>query len=159
MSEQEIVFDDFLESASNSFGTAQKGMGLPDGLQAAMMISEAELTIKTGMRMDKGRLALEPVSSASSVKGGVQPDALSTVTIRYVAARSEDSAASVAPRKTRDEVLSEVSARKDLEHLQGILGNLHMKADYVTGLDVWTVKVTDDRSRVVRVLNIEDKKK
>ncbi|ACF47223.1 conserved hypothetical protein [Prosthecochloris aestuarii DSM 271] len=158
MSEQEIVFDDFIDAASNSFGAAQKGIGLPEGMQSAMMISEAELTIKTSMRMNKGRLALEPVSSASSVKGGVQPDALSTVTIRYVAARSEG-AVSNTPQKTRDEVLREVSSRKDLTRLQDILGTLDMNADYVKELDLWTVKVTDDRSRVVRVLNIEDKKK
>jgi len=106
--------------------------------------------------MIKGRLALEPVSSASSVIGGVQPDALSTLTIRYVAARSEGTELN-APRKSREDILREVSGREDLTRLRGILGTLDMNADYVKELDLWTVKVTDDRSRVVRVLNIEDK--
>jgi len=156
MSEQEIVVEDFIDAVSNSFGTAQKGIGLVEGMQSAMMISEAEVTIKTGMRMNKGRLALEPVSSASSVIGGVQPDALSTLTIRYVAARGEGTELNT-PRKSREDILREVSSREDLTRLQGILGKLDMNADYAKELDLWTVKVTDDRSRVVRVLTIEDK--
>ncbi|KAA6232545.1 hypothetical protein FP507_05205 [Chlorobium phaeovibrioides] len=153
MSEQEIVVEDFIGAVSNSFGTAQKGIGLVEGMQSAMMISEAEVTIKTGMRMNnKGQLALEPVSSASSV----QPDALSTLTIRYVAARGEGTDLNT-PRTSREDILREVSSREDLTRLQGILGKLDMNADYAKELDLWTVKVTDDRSRVVRVLTIEDK--
>jgi hypothetical protein len=70
-------------------GEAHGDVGLPEGIKASMMLSEAELQVKAGMKLDKGLLSIEPVSVAELSKSSIKPEALSTVTIRYVAARQE----------------------------------------------------------------------
>ncbi len=52
MSAEEINFNAFLEAAGKSFGDAQKEIGVPEGMKAGMLIADAELAVKVGMRYE-----------------------------------------------------------------------------------------------------------
>ena len=157
MTQREIRLDDLLEAAAQSFGTAQQEVGLPQGLKSAMLISTAELAIKAGMRFAGGKMMIEPVTAAASAKGSVDPAALSTITIRYVAAQSDVPAAQQ-PQATKEEIAKEVASRPDIVKLQDIIGTLTIQPNYVPNLKTWTVKVTDASDRTVRLLTLEDRK-
>lgn len=157
MSDHDIDLSGFLDAAKQSFGQAQADVGLPEGIRAGMLISEAELNIKAGMRLDAGRLKIEPVSADASRQGSIVPEALSTVTVRYIAARQEGPAAQD-PSRSADDVVDEVKKRKDIDKLSGVLGGLRVDARYIPALEVWTATVRDDRDRLVRTLNIPDSK-
>jgi hypothetical protein len=157
MSGKEIVLDAFLEAAAQSFGMAQPEVGLPEGLQSAMLISSAELAVKAGLRFTGNKMIIEPVSAAAAAKGGVDSAALSTITIRYIAAQS-DIPASEKPGRSTEDVVKEVAVRPDIVKLREILGELTMNAHYVRDVNLWTVKVTDDQERTVRVVTLADKK-
>lgn len=145
-----------LDAAKKSFGQAQADIGLPEGVRAGMLISEAELSVKAGMRLDAGVLKIEPVSVEASRKGNVVPEALSTLTVRYVAAREEGPGAAGPSRSTED-VVGEVKGREDVAALADVLGDLHVEARYVPALGVWTAAVRDDRERLVRTVNVPDR--
>jgi hypothetical protein len=145
----------FLEAAAKSFGQAQADIGLPEGMRPSMLITEAELAVKAGMRLEGGALRIEPVSTASSVKGGIQPEALSTITVKYVAARSEGGGE---PVRTPDDVVKEVKDRGDVADLGKVLGDLRVSARFIPDLDIWTAVVVDDRQRIVRTINVPDRK-
>jgi hypothetical protein len=156
MSGKEIVLDDFVEAVGHSFAVAQKDVGLPAGRQSAMLISSAELAVKAGLRFSSGKMVLEPVSTVAAGKGGIEPAALSTITIRYVAAQSE-TPISQRPERNREEIIAEVALRPDLVKLREILGDLTMQANYVPEQNLWTVKVSDAQERTVRMVSIADK--
>ena len=156
MDQSEIGLGDLLDASAQSFHAAQQEAGLPKGLKSAMLISTAELAIKAGLRIAQGKLMIEP-ANAASVKRRVDSSALSTITIRYVAAQSDTSVADE-PELAKDKVEEEVAVRPDIAKLQDILGKLTIKAHYVPDLHIWNVHVTDDRGRTVRLLTIEDKK-
>ncbi|TVP46679.1 MAG: hypothetical protein EA350_06695 [Gemmatimonadales bacterium] len=156
MSEQEVDLDHLIEAAGRSFGKAQEDMGLPDGMSTGMVISEAELDLKVGFRFEGGRLAVEPVSAAAVTRGGVSSEALSTIKVRYVATRSE-LPPEKKPTRSEDDVVREVRARKDVTELAGVLGSLQVNARYVPDLGLWATRVEDDRGRIIRSLNIQDR--
>ncbi|MEI6848316.1 MAG: hypothetical protein WCK32_09905 [Chlorobiaceae bacterium] len=156
MSTQEVIFNDFLEVAGKSFGNAQKEIGLPEGMNASMLIADAELAVKVGVRYEGNNLMIEPISAATSTKGNIIPEALSTITVRYVASRNENNA--TAPVQTKDEVIKAVAERADLARIKDILGTLNYDANYAEGINLWTVRVTDSKSRTVRTITVEDKK-
>jgi hypothetical protein len=157
MSAEEINFNAFLEAAGKSFGDAQKEIGVPEGMKAGMLIADAELAVKVGMRYEGKTILIEPVSAASSAQGNIVPEALSTITIRYVASRQEAAEAST-PSRTKEEVIGAVAGRKDVARLTDILGKLDYSATYAGEMNLWTVKVTDGKARTVRTITIEDKK-
>lgn len=157
MSGQELVLDDFLEAAGKSLGLAQKDIGAPEGMKAGMLLSDAELSIKVGMRYEGDKLMVEPISSSASAKGSVVPEAVSTITIRYVASHSEKSITDE-PVRTKTDIIADVAKRKDVVKLQEILGELNIEANYVTDMNLWAVKVTDNAARTVRSITLEDKK-
>jgi hypothetical protein len=154
MSDRDIDLTRLLEAARTSFGEAQGDL-LPDGVMPTMMLSEAELQVKAGMKLQKGLLSIEPVSVAELSKSSIKPDALSTVTIRYVAGRPEG--AGQTSTRSVDDVVKEVEERKDVSDLAGILGNLKVSARYIPDLEIWTATVVDDRQRIVRTVNIPDR--
>jgi hypothetical protein len=156
VSEQELDLDHLIEAAGRSFGKAQEDMGLPDGMSIGMVISEAELDLKVGFRFEGSRLAVEPISAATAARGGVSPDSLSTIKVRYVATRSE-LPPEKKPTRSEDDVVSEVTARKDVAELAGVLGALHVSTRYVPDLKLWATRVEDDKGRTIRTLNIQDR--
>ncbi|TLU81532.1 MAG: hypothetical protein FDX21_10630 [Chlorobium sp.] len=156
MSGQETVLDDFLGAAGKSLGIAQKDIGVPDGMKPGMMLSDAELSIKVGMRYEGDKLMVEPISSSASAQGSVVPEAVSTITIRYVASHSAKST-SDEPVRTKTDIIADVAKRKDVVKLQEILGKLNIEANYVRDMNLWAVKVTDNAARTVRSITLEDK--
>jgi len=156
MSGQETLLDDFLDAAGKSLGIAQTDIGAPEGMKAGMLISDAELSIKVGMRYDGDKLMVEPISSSAAAKGSVVPEALSTITIRYVAAHNQK--ISDEPVRTKNDIIADVAKRKDVVKLQEILGTLNIEANYVRDMNLWAVKVTDNAARTVRTITLEDKK-
>jgi len=157
MSGKETVLDDFIWAVGQSFGMAQQDAGLPEGMRSAMLISSAELAVKAGLRFAGGKMLLEPVTTSAAAKGGVDPAALSTITIRYVAAQGDPGALPQSGR-TAEEVIEEVDGRPDIGRLREIMGELTMRANYVRDLNLWTVKVTDAQERTVRLFTIADTK-
>jgi hypothetical protein len=156
MSERDIDLSTLLDATKKSFGQAQSDLGLPEGVRAGMLISDAELSIKAGMRLVAGELRIEPVSTDATRKGSIMPEALSTVTVRYIAAREEGPGVS-SPARSTEEVVREVRDRKDVGTLAGILGDLRVDARYVPALQVWTAAVRDDQDRLVRTINLPDR--
>jgi hypothetical protein len=106
--------------------------------------------------MEGSKLAIEPISLAASSKAGVVPEALSTIKVRYVAARSEIPADSL-PSRTKEDVVGAVAGRKDVLDLSKVLGDLRVTAHYVPELKLWATKVEDDRGRIIRTVNIQDR--
>lgn len=157
MSTEEINFNAFLEAAGKSFGDAQKEIGLPEGVKAGMIIADAELAVKVGMRYEGQKILIEPVSASASSKGNIVPEALSTITIRYVASRQEEPGVPAASR-TKEDVIGIVAERTDVARLTDILGKLDYSATYAGDMNLWTVRVTDGKARTVRTITIEDKK-
>ena len=156
MSEKELDLERLIEAAGRSFGKAQEDMGLPDGMSTGMVISEAELDLKVGFRFEGSRLSVEPVSAAAAAKGGVSPESLSTIKVRYVATRSE-LPPEKKPVRTEDDVVKEVTAREDVAELAGFLGKLNVSTRYVPDLKLWATRVEDDKGRTIRTLNIQDR--
>ena len=156
MSTRPVDMDGLIEAAGRSFGNAQKEIGLPEGMSTGMLISDAEIDLKVGFRMEGSKLAIEPISLAASTKAGVIPEALSTIKVRYVAARSEIPADAL-PSRTREDVEGSVADRKDVLDLSKVLGDLKVTAHYVPELQLWATKVEDERGRIIRTVNIQDR--
>jgi len=156
VSEQELDLDHLIEAAGRSFGKAQEDMGLPDGMSTGMVISEAELDLKVGFRFAGSRLAVEPISAAAAAQGGVSPDSVSTIKVRYVATRTE-LPLEKKPTRSEEDVVREVNTRKDVAALAGILGSLRVNTRYVPDLKLWATRVEDEKGRTIRTLNIQDR--
>jgi hypothetical protein len=149
----------FLEAAGRSLADAQGSLvGGAADIPAMVAISDAELEVKALVetRTD-GKLALKPVSSQEALTGKIDPGALSTVKIRYVAV-TDDTLSGPAQRPTRsaDSVIAEVKRREDVASLGRILGTLKFEATFVPARRRWIVTATDPAGRVVREVLIAD---
>jgi len=160
MSTSQIRLEKILEATSKSFDSAQQELGLSEGMQTRMMFEDAEIEIKVqGVGMDaKNRLVFAPVSLSSLSGNDVSAGAVSTIKVHYVAVRP-DPAPENQPERNREDVISEVSGRKDIKYLHNILGDMVYEARFQPETRTWTVRVADSKDRTVRILVVNDKNK
>jgi hypothetical protein len=148
----------FVEAAGRSLADAQSALtGELVDLPTAVAISEAELEVKATVDRSSTGVVLQPVSTATVLKGGITPGVLSTLKIRYVAV-AEDTVAPPSLRPSRDagSVIGEVQKREDVVALDQILGGLRFEAVFVPTRKRWLVTARDPEDRLVREVVVPD---
>lgn len=145
---------DFLEAAGASLGDAQGSLTAGTGLPTAMALSEAELEVKAAVQHSAAGVQLRTLTSDEVARGAVQPAAVSTVRVRYVAVAGEP--AGGAPSKSADTVIRTVRRDADLKRLEKILGGLDYTAGFEPSSGSWVVRALDADGRLVREVLIAD---
>jgi len=162
MGNGEAELGGFLEAAGRSLGDAQRqltGAEADPTVPTTMAISEVALEVKATLEQaPSGAVALRPVSSDDARAGGIAPELLSTVRVRYVAVADETGGGAQAPRPARSEAaaIEEVRRRDDVAALDLILGGLEFDATFVPEAGRWLVQASDDQGRVVREVVVSD---
>lgn len=145
----------FLEAAGRSFAEAQAVLAGGSGLDTALVIADAELEVKAAVRTTDQGLVLQTISTADIRQGGVQPEALSTLKVRFVAL-GEPAAAPSRPGRTPRAVIEEVAARPELAGLRRIFTDLRVEPVFVPETRRWLVTVADPQGRTLRELVVPD---
>jgi hypothetical protein len=152
----------FLEAAGRSLADAQGALaGEIVDIPTSVAISEAELEVKATMDKDAaGKIVLQTISTQAIQQGGLEPNLLSTVRIRYVAV-AEDTIVppSEQPTRTAGDVIDDVKGRDDVIALDKILGGLAYEAVFVPTTKRWLVTARDPEARLVREVVVPDAKR
>jgi len=150
------VFQAFLESAGRSLRDAQTALGVDrTGITTELAISDAELDVKVAVESDpRGALRIRPMGTRDVQAGAVQPEALSTVKVKYVAVAGEKT-----PRRSPSEVIGEIARREDVQRLERILGSFEYSARFVPERDIWLVSARAPNVGVVREVVLPDRER
>ncbi len=148
----------FLEAAGVSLEEAQRGLG-GAAVPTTVAIAEVELEVKATIEPTEGEgLSLRPVSSEEAQE--IDPEALSTVRVRYVPVADEGPVPTPAggeePRRSAEEVIAEVRGHRDVAALARALGELSFHAGFVPSMRRWLVVVSDDQDHTVREVVVPD---
>lgn len=143
---------DFLSAAGASLVEGQTDL-LDDSVIPRMAIAEARLDAKVALEASGSTLKLQTISLGDITSGAVESSALSTIRVNFVA--YEDVKPVDSPTLTRDEAIDRVASREDIARLDGILGGLSYRAEYVASQSKWLVSANSEEL-VVRELFIED---
>lgn len=158
----EAELQGFLEAAGRSLADAQSqlaGDALGVGVAPQMVMADAELELKVGVRtLASGKLALQTLAAQDIRQGAVQPEALSTVRVHFVATAPEalSSDEISKPKRTPADVIGSIKGREDIAVLDKILGPLDFRANFVPEAGRWVVVATDPANRLVRELVLTD---
>lgn len=146
----------FLEAAGRSFAEAQAALAGQAGLDTTLAIADAELEVRAALQTTDKGLQLQTISAADARQGGIQPDALSTVRVRFVALGEPAQAAALRPGLTREQVAQQVSDRADLSGIKNVFERLHIDPVFVPESRRWLVTVSDPQGRMLRELVVPD---
>lgn len=158
----EAELQGFLEAAGRSLADAQSqlaGDALGAGVAPQMVMADAEFELKVGVRtLASGKLALQTLAAQDIRQGAVQPEALSTVRVHFVATAPEalSSDEISKPKRTPADVIGSIKGREDIAVLDKILGPLDFRASFVPEAGRWVVVATDPANRLVRELVLPD---
>lgn len=151
---RDAELNEFLEAAGLSLGQAQRSILGGEARPPAVVLSEAELEIRAGFRLGDRGLHIEPVGSEEAAKGTLQSGALSTLKVRFVAARSEEGANE--PVRSRKDVVDAVTARSDVKRLSDLLGEVRVETAFVGEMGIWTAQVRDTQGTLLRQITLPD---
>lgn len=148
---------DLLEVAGRSLREAQNTLiAERGGLVSQMAISDAELDLRVAVETGaEGELHVRPVGSAEARKGAIEPAALSTVKVHFVAMAETEEVAGK-PDRSAQEVIDEVSSRDDVQALESILEGLSFEAVFIPRRGRWLVTARDAVGRTVREVVLPD---
>lgn len=149
---------DLLEVAGRSLREAQTTLTAErGGLASQMAISDAELDLRVAVETGaKGALHVRPIGSAEARKGAIEPAALSTLKVHFVALADSEDVAGKASRSAQ-EVIDEVSSRDDVKALDSILDGLSFEAVFIPRRGRWLVMAHDAAGRTVREVILPDR--
>lgn len=151
---RDAELNEFLEAAGLSLGQAQRSILGGETRPPQVVLSEAELEIRAGFRLDDRGLHIEPVGSEGVVRGALDSSALSTLKVRFVAARSEEGPDQ--PTRSRKDVVEAVTARADVKRLSELVGEVRVDAAFVGEMGIWTAQVRDAQGTLLRQLTLPD---
>lgn len=148
---------DLLEVAGRSLREAQTTLTAErGGLASQMVISDAELDLRVAVETGaKGELHVRPVGSAEARKGAIEPAALSTLKVHFIALADTEEVAGK-PDRSAQEVIDEVSSREDVKALESILDGLSFEAVFIPRRGRWLVTARDAIGRTVREVVLPD---
>lgn len=146
----------FLEAAGRSFAEAQAALAGRAGLDTTLAISEAELEIKAALQSTDKGLRLQTISTADIRQGGVQPAALSTLKVRFVALGEPATVTADKPARGRQDVAKEVDRRPELAGIKQIFSRLDIDPVFIPEGRRWLVTVRDPDGRTLRELVVPD---
>jgi hypothetical protein len=151
----------FIAAAGDSLTSAQDQLASGLDLQAGLILANAEIEVKVGVKTDsRGRLNIQTISAQEIRQGGINADTLSTLRINFVATAPEVQAPPLrveGPIRVKDEVIDELRKQPDLVALDKIFGGLQYQAVYVSESKRWLVTALDPNQRVVREVVLPDK--
>jgi hypothetical protein len=151
----------FIIAAGDSLTSAQGQLASGLDMQTGLVLANAELEVKVGVKTDaKGRLNVQTISAQDIRQGGINADTLSTLRVSFVATASEVQAGPLlqveGPLRGKDEVIGELRKQPDLAALDKIFGGLEYQAVYISESKRWLVTALDPNQRVVREIILPD---
>lgn len=157
----EAELSSFIAAAGDSFTSAQGRLGTGLDMQTGLVLSNAEIEVKVGVKTDaQGKLNIQTISAQDIRQSGLNADALSTLKVSFVATATEAQPSplrATGPVRTKEDVIGELSKQPVLAALDKILGGLQYNAVFIPESERWLVTALDPNQRVVREAILPDK--
>lgn len=141
-----------MTAAGQSLTAAQDTLTEGTGVSARMGLSEAELEVKAAVEQTADGVVMRTLTAGEIARGTVQPAAVSTVRVRFVAVATDDAA----PAGDEAAAIDHVRGDPDLRRLGEILGGLTFSAAFAAGAERWVVRASDAEGRLVREVLVAD---
>lgn len=157
MAEQSVGLDAFIEAAGSGLSSAQEQLAGAELQTTAMAVSEAKLEARVLLEMsERGAVRVVSVGREDLQALGAGADALSTVTVNFVALTSTDAEpGATTPPVKRETAISNLAERDDVVRLAQVLGPLAFEATFVPSRAAWLVTASDGRGRRVREVVVD----
>lgn len=157
MADETMGLDDFIETVGSGLSNAQGKIAGGELDTTAMAVNEATLEARVVLDVDSaGVIRVGPVSREQIKSLGGAADALSTVTVNFVALTSaNDPVGAPKPPLSKEAAIRRLSQREDVARLADVLGPLDFKATFVASRAAWLVTAVDERGRRVREVLID----
>lgn len=149
--------DAFIEAAGAGLSSAQAQIAGDELATVAMAVSAARLEARVLLDVaSSGAVQIVSVGRDEIQSLGAGADALSTITVDFVAlSTSDDEPGAPTPPVKKDAAIDALATRDDVNRLSEVLGPLTFDATFVPTRAAWLVTATDERGRRVREIIVD----